>query len=75
LAAIAARSDIVRRLEDRVAVEPAVFNSWMETREKLHTVEGDYTLSGSTDPEHFFEKAFFLVERTADGKRKYQQQQ
>ena len=75
LDAIASRSDITRRLEDRVAVEPAVFNNWMETREKLHTVEGDYTLSGSTDPEHFFEKAFFLVERTADGKRKYQQQQ
>ena len=72
---VAQTANISDRLESRVAVQPDVFNQWMEKREKLHLVEGPYQLTGSTDQKELFPGAFFLAERTADGKRKYQQVQ
>lgn len=72
---IAKTADIPARLESRVSVTPAVFNDWMTTREKLHVTEGPYQLTGATDRKELFPGAFFLAERDADGKRKYQQVQ
>ena len=74
LESMAARADIMNRLEDRVAVAPQQFNDWLQVREQLHTVdEGGYKLTGSIDPKDYFEGAFYLAERNADGKRKYVQ--
>jgi hydroxymethylglutaryl-CoA synthase len=74
LVSMAARADIPARLEDRTAIAPAQFNEWMETREKLHAKqEGAFELQGSTDPKEFFQGAFVLTERDANGRRKYQQ--
>lgn len=73
LESMAARADILNRLEDRTAVAPKEFNEWLEKREKLHTIEEAYKLEGSVDPKDFFKGAFYLAERDVDGKRKYVQ--
>lgn len=70
---MAKTADMNARMDARVCVEPQVFNDWMKTRENLHTTEGAYTLTGVTDHTELFPGAFFLVERTADGKRRYEQ--
>lgn len=75
LASVAARSDIPNRLAARTSVDPKEFNEWMERREKLHTTEGPYQLTGTTEEKELFKGAYYLVERDADGKRKYAQLQ
>jgi len=76
LASIAAKADIPARLEARVSVDPAKFNAWMETREKLHAKQdGAFVLEGPTDAQQYFKGAYFLTERDANGRRKYEQVQ
>lgn len=71
---IARTADIDARLDARTQVAPAIFNEWMGVRERLHTQEGAYTLIGTTqDEKELFPGAFFLVERDAAGRRKYEQ--
>lgn len=70
---ISEKANIDARLAARTQVTPQVFNDWLVTREKLHTVEGAYNLTGTTNDQELESGAFYLVERDANGRRKYEQ--